>query len=617
MIAAVFLQWQMNRVTPPLQAPDEFNHFFRAWQIADGQWATLQQDKRLGGYVPDCVREFVLPYSNAATNLKYVLTKDDLVRSYTIPYRNRDSVFYDYPNTALYSALSYAPQALAISVLKRVGASMADIYYGGRYAIFCCWLIAMFFVIRMIPFGKWLVTFLLLLPMHVYIVNSYSADAVTDILSLLFIAYVLKLSFTGTDPLSKKHLFWLSVLLIGLSFAKVVYIGLAILLLLIPKHKFTTNKEYVKFQIVLLAVTLLSTFLSSKVVMMNYLPYELYNPGHRENIILSNCANYDKQKEYILSHGMYFLEVIYRSIFDHPITYLNGYIGIFGNSDIFLTRDLVYLSYALIFLIALTEFNAVNVSIKQRFILLLSGFAAFVLLLLSQHLTWDCVGEGIVDFVQGRYLIPILPAMFLSLSNARVGYRFLPPLVVIVFVFIIHNYSCNAIEKRFYEPTQYYKNEFYCGAESQNEWGYFKTSQKYLEINGNKCQTSETARTGKYSAELSKKHQYCYEYKFKGLQYGDVIHISCWQKGNGAQIVLTGKGKNCKEIYSPTNFVHYRDSKGWGYMQFIHTFSKKCDSTEFMVFVWNPDTTKKVFVDDFHFKLWKYNDNYLDSVFFK
>lgn len=51
--AAIFFFIILNIVTPPLQAADEFNHFYRAYQIAEGQFLPNKIDNRLGGEIPN------------------------------------------------------------------------------------------------------------------------------------------------------------------------------------------------------------------------------------------------------------------------------------------------------------------------------------------------------------------------------------------------------------------------------------------------------------------------------------------------------------------------------------------------------------------------------------
>ncbi len=612
-VAAIFFQWQFNRVTPPFQSPDEFNHFYRALQMAEGQWLPLKQDDRLGGYVPESVRKFVIPYSNAALNLKYVLKKEEIEESSKIKYSPRDSLFYDYPNTALYSIVSYLPHVVAINVLKRFDVTVSTLYYGSRYFTFLVWLIAMFFVIRMMPFGKWLTTLLLLLPMNVFITNSFSADTATNIIALLFMSYVFKLAYQE-KKVSYLNLALLFSLIVLLAFAKVVYIGLVVLLIVIPKKQFNNKWQHLFGIGILLLAALTITYFWSNKVLEYYTPYSNYNPKFKDGICLSNCANYYLQKDYIVHHKMYFLNVVYHSIIDHPITYFNGYVGLFGNMDIFISKKLIYLTYIIILFVALFERNERIPTILMRITFVVAALGAFILLLLSQHLTWDCVGEGVVDLVQGRYLIPILPLLFFILVNRYNKIKYIPAGTMIVLVFVLHHFSVKAVNERFFVESYDRKIEFFCDAETINEKNYYVTTNDSISIDAGKHRTDTVSKSGKYAAFLNKWIQYNMIYNFKNLGYGDLVEISGWQKGNTGGFVVTGTGSNCEPYFLSNKTIHYRDSVGWGYMNYVFTVTNKCDTSNVNFFVWNPDTSTTIFFDDVRFSIKKYNKNYLDSA---
>lgn len=616
LFAALFFQWRFNSVTPPLQAPDEFNHFYRALQVSEGQWLPLKQNYRLGGVVPASVREFVLPYSNAATNLKYTLPNNHLINAYRIPYSVADTVFYDYPNTAVYSPISYLPHALVMYVLKKCNVSVANLYYGGRSFAFLFWLAGMFCVICIIPFGKWLMTLLMLLPMNLYIANSFSADTVTNVVALLFVAYVLKLS-QQNKKINYTNILLLLLMIVFLVFAKVVYVGLVLLLFVIAPKQFKSTAHYLLSFGVLFLVAIAVTLYWSDLVLFYYTPYADYNPNFRNGICLSNCANYYLQKQLILNDKWYFIKVIYQSIVKHPMTYLNGYVGLFGNSDIFLTKKITYWSYAMIAFVALTENNKRVTAPLFKLMFIIAAMAAFVLLLLSQHLTWDCVGEGIVDLVQGRYLIPLFPLLFLFFSNTLIKLKWAPNLAVMLFAMILHGYSSKAIYERFFVESFTEKIEFYCDAETVNPEKFFVTTNDKVFLDGGANQSDSAAHSGNYSAFLNTWVRYGMVYKFNNLEYGDLVEISGWQKGNTGQLVLTGGGGNCENYYYPNNLIHYRDKNGWGYMNMIKTITTKCKTDWVTFFVFNPDTTTKIYFDDLKFSIKKYNDNYQDSLMLK
>ncbi|MFO0358331.1 MAG: DUF2142 domain-containing protein [Sphingobacteriaceae bacterium] len=614
-VAALFFQWQFDRVTPPLQSSDEFNHFYRALQIAEGQWLPLKQDDRLGGYVPESVRKFVIPYNNAALNLKYVLKDEEIDESSKIKYSPRDSLFYDYPNTALYSVVSYLPHAVVINVLKRFDVTVATLYYGARYFTFLIWLIAMFFVIKMMPFGKWLTTLLLLLPMHVFITNSFSADTATNIIALLFISYTLKLAY------QEKHISYLNLalllsLIVLLAFAKVVYIGLVVLLIVIPKKQFNNKWQHFFGIGILLMAALTITYFWSNKVLEYYTPYSNYNSKFKDGICLSNCANYYLQKDYIIHHKMYFLNVVYHSIIDHPITYFNGYVGLFGNMDIFISKKLIYLTYIIILFVALFERNDRVPTILMRITFVVAALGAFILLLLSQHLTWDCVGEGVVDLVQGRYLIPILPLLFFVLVNRYNKIKYIPTGTVVILVFVLHHFSAKAVHDRFFVESYDRKIEFFCDSENVNEnWSYVTTNDSLI-VEGGKFRRDTLSHSGKYSAYLDFWIRYNFICKLKNIAYGDLIEITGWQKGKTGSFVLSGEGTGCAPFFYASNKIQYEDEKGWGYMNYVFTYTNKCDSNNAVFFVWNPDTTRMVRFDDVKFSIKKYNKNYLDSALY-
>lgn len=613
---ALFFQWRFNKVTPPFQVPDEFNHFYKAYLISEGELMPVKYDNRLGGYIPYSIREFVFPFQKVATNIKYTTSEGEINHAFDIKFSTKDSVFIDFPNTAIYSPISYAPQALALYFSKKFDASLGQMYYNGRYFTFICWLIGMFFVIRWIPFGKWLATLLILLPMNLYIANSFSADTVTNILGLLFIAYVLKLSLKD-QKITYWNIAWLFIMIILLAFAKVVYIGLVVIIFVIPPKQYINKWHYIGANAFLLISAFLITNYWSGIVLEYYMPYINYNPDFRNGICLSNCANYYIQKQLIIDHKWYFINLIYRTIVDHPITYLSSYIGAFGSMDLFLSKNVTYWSYAAIFLVAISEKNENVTKAIFKPLFIAAVLITFILLLLSQHLTWDCVGEGVVDLIQGRYLIPLMPLLFLVLSSKFSKYYWIAPPIVLVAALLLNRASCKTIYPRYFEDSYYDKTEFFCDAEAVNDKGEYITTIDSILLEAGKFRTDSFAHSGKYSAYFDPWIQYNMTYRFKNLKRGDLVEISAWRKGKVGELVISGsgKGKNCNSFFYNNKTIHYYDDKGWGFMNTAFTIDKACDSTEAIFFLWSPDSTKRAYFDDVKFSIKRYRGNYLDSIY--
>jgi uncharacterized membrane protein len=617
-VIALFFHWRFNKVTPPFQVPDEFNHFYKAYKISQGEFLPIKENNRLGGTIPWSVREYIRPFNKVATNVKYTTSEGEINGSFDLKFSERDSIFVDFPNTAIYSVVSYAPQAFAIFITKQFkDVSVGRIYYNGRYITFLCWLVGMFFVIRLIPFGKWLMTLVILLPMNLYVANSFSADTVTNILGLLFIAYVLKLSLQE-KKISYWNIAFLLLMVILLTFAKVVYVGLVILILVIPPKQFKNIYVYASSALLLFLTAFLVTNYWSATILEYYTPYLDYNPKFRDGICLSNCAHYYIQKQLLIDHKWYFINLIYRTILDHPVTYLSSYIGSFGSMDLYLPRSVTNLTYAIIFVVGLVEKNERVTGWLYKILFIGASLTAFALLSLSQHLTWDCIGEDAVDLIQGRYLIPLLPLLFLVFSNTFSKYQWIAPAIILVTVVWLNRASCKLIYPRYFKESYYEKLEFSCDAEKVNEKGEYLTSHDSVFLEAGKFRTDSFARSGKYSAYCDPWIQYQMSYRFKNLRYGDVVEMSAWQKGNTGELVLSAQGTGSYDtvkFFFNTNVINYRDEKGWGYMNAVFTVNRRCDSSNAVLFLWSPDSTKRVYFDDLKVSIKKYKGKYLDSVY--
>ena len=603
--AAIFFEILFNLVTPPFQAPDEFNHFYRTYQIADGNFLPERTKDRLGGEIPICFNEFILPYTFAASNLKYTFDKGDVLKGFSIPFSDKVTEFKDFPNTAYYSAVSYLPQVVGVFVLKQFNCSVATIYYGGRFCSFIFWLLIMFLVIKIVPIYKWLFTTIILLPMNIYLANSFSADTVTNCLSLLLIAIVLKQIFSK-ELLLKKELIIIFLIIIFLALAKLVYVGLALILFLIPAIKFKNSSIKYGYIFGVLLITSIVVYLWSSTIMSCYIRFADYNPNHIYYIGISPCGDYYAQKKYIFSHGFYFFKVIFHSIFNHPQQYLLGYIGAFGQSDIALPIWIYVVSFFLVLFLAFAENNQFKVSPIQKIVFLFAVFFSFVFLLLSQHLIWDCVGEGIVDMVQGRYLIPLFPLLFLLFNNSIFKLKINPIVLIIPFLFFINIYSVKAIFERFFIESFTSKTEFFCDAESFDKEGFLLTSNSKIKLEKGSQIVKEEYLSANNSVLISPEFPYGFTYPFENLKYGDLIEVQAWSKGEGGQFVVSGTGKNCENFFIAAKSVLKTEKNGWSKVYMVFTMTHECESSKVKFFVWNPKG-ENVYVDDLKFSLKKFD----------
>ncbi len=608
--AALLFELVFNIVTPPLQAPDEINHFYRAYQIADGNFLPVRTKDRLGGYMPICFNEFVVPFNNAATNIKCTFNKNDLLKSFDIKFNSEKVEFKDFPSTTTYSFISYLPQVSALFILKQFKCSVATMYYVGRLFSFLFWLLVMYMVITITPIYKWLFTFIILLPMNLYLANAFSADGMNNCLTFLFIALALKHMFSSNE-ITLSDLIILLIILSLLALAKFVYVSFILLLILFPARKFPSQVfRYASIGIIL-TVALILVSIWSGIYLKNYIKISEYNQNYIYNVGLSPCADYVAQKAYILNHGFYFFKVIYHSVIDHPQTFLKGYIGAFGQADIPFPNWVYLLAYLLLVIVALTDFNDVVLNASQKIIIFLAAISAFVLILLSIHLMWDCVGEGVVDLVQGRYLIPVFPLLFILFINNRFRLIFSPLFIVIPLIIFLNFYAAKLIADRYFKETFNERTEFYCGAEKVNNQNYFITSNPSVNLEIGGVISHKACFSGQSSLLLNNAAPFGFTYKIKNLKKGDLLEVEVWKKGIEGYVALSGKLKNNEEFFLANKTPLITLKNGWSKMLYVFTMTKDCDGNEFNFFVWNP-TSENIYFDDLKFSLKKFNTNYLN-----
>ncbi len=554
---ALFLSVLYCIITPPFQASDEANHFYRTYQVSNGEFLPIKANNRLGGKIANSIFDYKNPYDLLATNIGARLTKRNRKESNTIVFNETKQTFIDFPNTANYSPVSYAPQAAAVFISKHLFTHVSTAYYLGRIAACLVWIILITWAIKLIPFHKWTLVCLALLPMNLYITNSFSADTVSNGLCFVFMALLLKYCFEENRLITSKRVILILTLCLLIVLAKVVYIGLVVLILAIPKQRFQTSTKRWLTLALIFGFSFLAVLIWSGVIKHYYIPYSKYNTAFGINFGLSDCANYDLQKEYILTRGFYFFKVIFHSIFDHPHTYLKSYIGQLGQFDIVFSDWICIIAYVVIFLIIGLDSSNYSLNRKQRVIATLAAFMAFVLLLLSQHLTWDCVGEGVVDLIQGRYLIPILPVVFVMILKYRLYLSIKPVWIILPFIVGINTYALTKVYTRFHKETEAKKIAFYSNMEIEKN-NAILTTDEYCNISPSYQQTNKYSFSGKKSVMLcpsGKGNEFGCNFEFTNAQNTCYCYIEAMIKGSGVRLVLSGESTDGQSIYVASNYV--------------------------------------------------------------
>lgn len=198
-------------LTPPFQAPDEPNHFLRAYQLSTGEiWGRKEVTsapfgiplEHGGGYVPSVIARDVLLFSDLKAHpersLRFTEWRDRLRESGRLDAESRHQmVFCAFPNTVTYPPMAYVPAALAIFVARVLGLSTICALYLARAFTMTSTLTLVAGALRLSGAcrGRQLTVFCLAaLPMTAFLIPTVSGESVLIALSLLVVVLALRLA---------------------------------------------------------------------------------------------------------------------------------------------------------------------------------------------------------------------------------------------------------------------------------------------------------------------------------------------------------------------------------------------------------------------------------------
>lgn len=213
----------------PGMAPDEDNHFRRAFEISCGDLVSkgLYGGTIGGNYLPAEVDDYMEPDKE-------------------LDWENKE--MFTFSNTALYAPVSYLPHAVGIKIARCFTNNVSKIFYGGKFGNFLASTVLCLWALYRIPFGRKILFMIMVFPMTMQEMVSMSTDGFTTSLCLAFTAYVLYVSYNNEDRIRKRDIFTLAVLSILIALCKIVYIVLVLLIFLIPNEKIGGRKAWAGFK---------------------------------------------------------------------------------------------------------------------------------------------------------------------------------------------------------------------------------------------------------------------------------------------------------------------------------------------------------------------------------
>lgn len=409
---------------PPYTVPDEAAHFVTTYaysgqvlgeKTVDNSGKVIVEDERLWG-----VNNSYPKKSDYDNYLRGALGMTSL--------SGRKEISTRIPiNVGIHG---YFPQVIGVSVGRVLHFNPEQILLIGRVFSLIWYVFIMYWAIKLMPFGKVGLFSIGTLPMTMQMVVSYNYDAVLFGACFFAVAYLLHLIYRQ-NRVSVKDVALLSALGVTIAAIKFVYLPILGLALFVPKEKFKSNKNKILAGITVLSLSII-TVLCSRVSTVGALmvPHATNSTNPGEAISMG----------YFLQNIGEMFKIYWRT-FEHEISYyISGMIASpLGWLEIWLP-DIIVFAFLFIILFSFIcsdeEKDEVTKGMRNFSWLV----AAFMLFLSLTALLFDCTSveaKQIAGF-QGRYLLPILTLLIVTLRNRNVVLKRSINKYVILFLSYLH-----------------------------------------------------------------------------------------------------------------------------------------------------------------------------------
>lgn len=387
----------------PFRAPDEYNHFFRAYQVSTVQLLAIhEQDGIIGGYLPASLKATAQLLGGYPAVPSNHFSPRLLRQAYSIKLNPGEKDLYHFPNTALYSPLVYLPAAVGIDCGRIIGAGPLVLLYLARVANAVAGAALLALAFRRAGSYAYLLAALALFPMVLFEMGTAGEDAVTFGVVFLWLAEWIALQKPGAVP-PRKYLF---LLLLVLSQTRPPYPMLALLAFALPRSASGINRCALRLGWVSAGLGPCFAWL----FLVRHLQVPM-RPG-----VATEPA---RQLLFVLHHPLDFTFTMLAQLWGSGYSYLRQLTGVFGWLNLPAPDWVCPVLLLLIGLIVFLTDNppGATMGFAPRIALLCTALLGSALVFLLIYMSWNAPGAAHVEGIQGRYFIPFCLPFLLALSN--------------------------------------------------------------------------------------------------------------------------------------------------------------------------------------------------------
>jgi uncharacterized membrane protein len=431
-------------INPPWHTNDEDRHFYNAYSLSQGHLIPEVKDKQIGHYMPSNLIAAVTINQGVGYQFGQLINKENLkeLELQQLEYNKQEFC----PNVNAYIfPLAYVPAAIMI----KVGMSFKDnpiwIGWWGRIGSLLAYLFIIFYAIKIIPHFKGFLMAVALSPMALFQGASVTYDTLNIALLFLLFALVIKYYFQEAPITLKQILFYFLIAFLHRC-TKEGYFILYFALFAISISKFESKKLFWTSILLIISASYLPPYIWGKYIGTLNLPFPPLQNDFLFNGDLSLSAH--------LKDPLHLIVIGLQNIFVQGKTWLIGIVGRFGYSYTLLPDWIVFLHLSIYALLILNEKPLISINNSTKNKLLIISALNFVAIIFGTLIYISPVGATLIYGLQGRYFLPIIPFLFLSLFYIPVNKNYEPTIKWVLPFYLVGVlwYAIYFIDITFYIP---------------------------------------------------------------------------------------------------------------------------------------------------------------------
>ena len=300
----------------------------------------------------------------------------------------------------------YIPQTIGITLGRLLHLGGMVTYYLARFLNFIFYIIAFYFALKILPFGKTAFAVIGIFPIAVQQSISASSDVFINAVSFLVLANALKMIYSK-EKIQTSQIVAFLILSVLLAPCKLIYFTLPFMALLIPKEKLPSKP----LRIATKCLIPIASFITMVIVEFSNIANHMAK--ETGGTYMSDTPTYSIH--YIFTDTKDFILLVLRTLKEYFSFYLNTTIsGSLGSVQISTSSVLVVIFCVLLVLALIpvskkTDNFRVTEADKLLSALIFTGTAGLVVL--SMFGSWTPNNFDLIIGVQGRYFLPLLPLL--------------------------------------------------------------------------------------------------------------------------------------------------------------------------------------------------------------